>query len=275
MLESADGFVNYVETLLDCESFVDAFGVFEQEVLSMGFEGALYTYIPKILLDVKVEPVYEVSETYAPGYLAHYSEARFDLYDPLIQAVENGESTHIDWWGPLCKSYIKSTPKSAEVLESSLDYGINNGVTLPLMSGARGLAGASFISSETDKFGLLMSEQLTNLQRCTSVFHNIVAANINFQGRFSKPLFESLSDTELRLLIELAKGQSMAQIANKINKSSKYMEQVMLSLRGKLSGNQEASRLINRNELLYYAGMLNILDHADLPALSFRLRSSR
>lgn len=266
MNQQNDTFIDYVESLLDCENFSDAFAIFENEVTKMGFEGALYTYIPQLMLDANASltPVYEVSEHYAPAYLAHYAEARFDQFDPLIAAVKNNESDPINWSGPVCQRYMQASPKSIEVLEVARDYGIGNGITLPLMSGPAGIAGASFISSDLQHFDLLLTEQLDKLRRYSRMFHTLIAANSRFQCRFSRPLIDNLSATELQLLRGLALGQSMAQVATDINRGGKYLEQVMLSLRRKLSPTPDTpSTAITRNQLFYYAGLIKLLDHPD------------
>ena len=53
------------------------------------------------------------------------------------------------------------------------------------------------------------------------------------------------------------------QIAADMKKSEGYLEQVLLKIRRKLSGvGKHEPPKINRNQLLYYAGLLNILEHA-------------
>ena len=253
----------YVESLYDVDNFEDAFNIFEDEVLKLGYHGVLYTYIPKVLINSNFssEPVYVVSKDYSPHYLGEYTRSRFDKYDPLIKAVNDGVSTPISWWGDICKSYMEGDQKSYDVIAASKDHGIQNGLTLPLMSGSKGIAGASFISEERKPFNKLIDHSLLDLKLCTTIFHNMVASNALYMSQFSKTLLESLNDTEKRFLMGLASGKSPAQIAVEINRNEKYLEQVMLRIRRKLSGvGSEETPLINRNQVLYYAGLLNILE---------------
>lgn len=263
MAYSDRDFSDYVASLCACSGFPEAFSLFESQAFKLGLDGVLYTFIPRIVIDNQfaVKPVYEVSKNYAPAYLNHYAEARFDKADPLIKAVESGATNPISWWGPICQDYMDKCDSSYEVIASSRGYGINNGVTLPLLCSSKGIAGASFITGEEKHFDLLMSENLRWLELCSKLFHSFVTNDTEFNGRFARPLLSGLSNTELQLLSGLARGESMAAIAADINRSVKYLEQVMLNLRRKMSGvGRDDPPLINRNQLLYYAGLLNILE---------------
>jgi DNA-binding CsgD family transcriptional regulator len=257
---------DFVESLYGSENFSSAFQLLEKSVGALGFEGVLYTYIPQAMVDRSIQPVYHVSGEYSPQYLDHYASARFDRYDPLIRAVDSGEDQPISWWGKTCARYMRKEHKSFEVLATSRNYGINNGITLPLMSGSRGISGASFISSEKDRvFNLLLEERLEQLTLRTRLFHSMVTANAQFSSQFIKPLIESLSDTEKRFLTGLAAGKTPAQIAAELNRTEKYLEQVMLKIRRKLSGVAlDESPTLNRNQIMYYAGLLNLLEFPDL-----------
>ncbi len=253
----------YAESLFSAESFEDAFVSFEGQVLKLGFEGVLYTYIPRMLLDSNFssEPVYKVSHDYNSKYLEHYAEARFDKYDPLIKAVKDGVKEPIDWWGRISGGYMEEDKASEEVIATSRHYGITNGITLPLMSEEKGIAGASFISSELNYFDLLKNENTARLNLCTNMFHSMVFSSPRHVGHFIKPVLNDLSHTEKSFLKRLAQGKTPVQISTELNKSEKYLEQVMLRIRRKLSGvTEDASPLLNRNQLLYYAGLLGLID---------------
>jgi len=245
MDRSSSDFQLFVSNLYEANDFEQAFNVFESQVLKLGFDGVLYTYIPRVLLDTQfhLNPVYHVSSEYSPKYMEHYTEARFERVDPLVQAVQDGIVNPISW------------------INTAKDYGINNGVTLPLLSGQSGIAGASIISEETKAFSKLLDSRIEILTLCTRLFHNMVLSNAPYKAEFSKPMLNSLSKTELQLLTGLSRGQSPAQIASEINRSEGYLEQVMIKMRRKLSGvESEDIPIINKNQLLYYAGLLNILD---------------
>ncbi|MFK7855968.1 MAG: autoinducer binding domain-containing protein [Granulosicoccus sp.] len=260
-------FQDYIEALFNATEFDSAFKAFEDQVHQMGFDGALYTFIPKVLLDFEfiVEPVYKVSTSFDQGYLAHYAQARFDRHDPLIKAVQDGVPDPIDWWGELSESYKMQSPQSKLVIDEARSYGIQNGLTIPLMSGRQGISGASIISREgQEAYERLTTEKLHNLKITTQLFHSLVTSNATYLGKFSRPMLEELNDKERRYLAGLAEGKSASEIADSLCTTNKYLEQLMLKIRRKLSGvGPFDPPTINRNQVLYYAGLMNILEYGD------------
>jgi len=266
MSQNKSEFQEFASQLYAATDFNHAFGMFQKTVWNLGFDGVLYTYIPRVLLDTQfhLNPVYQVSEQYSPEYLAHYTDAQFERNDPLIQAVKDGVTQPIDWWGDINSQYMEPNPASREVIQTAKSYGINNGVTLPLLSGASGIAGASFISREQSAFSALLEDRIELLRLCTRLFHELVQNNACFKKEFVKPLLESLNRTEIQLLIGMATGKSQAQIASELRRSEGYLEQVMLKIRRKFSGvGVDESPTINRNQLLYYAGLLEIIQYSE------------
>lgn len=256
----------YAEILFSAQSFNEAFNALENQTQKLGFEGVLYTYIPRALLDsnFSCEPVYEVSSEYNPKYLEHYTDAQFAKHDPLIKAVKDGVTEPIDWWGEINGRYMKEDKSSEEVIATSRTYGVSNGVTLPLMSEENAIAGASFITTESRYFESLKSENINRLKLCTNMFHCLVLSNPGHVRHFIKNVLNDLNNTEKSFLMGLARGRTPAQISSELDKSEKYLEQVMLRIRRKLSGvTADAPPLLNRNQILYYAGLLGLINNLD------------
>ena len=257
---------DYAEALYSANDLDAAFATLEKEVVGLGFDCVLYTYIPSTLVNssLSAKPLIQVSTDYSPDYRAHYEDARFDRDDPLIKAVMDGVSKPIDWWGEVCGSYMQKDPKSYEVMTVSRDYGMNNGVTLPLLCEQQGIAGASFISEEKSCYEVLLRERLPQLQAITQMYHNLVLANSGYFGNFIRPVFASLNNMEVHYLAGLAAGKSQSELAAELHRSEKYLEQVMLKIRRKVSGVGPFDKpAMNRNQLLYYAGLVNIIGYAE------------
>lgn len=256
----------YTEKLYLADNLNDAFDAFDQEAKRLGYESVLYTHIPKALIESEfvAPPVYKVSQDFNPGYLAHYEQARFDRYDPLIRAVDAGERQMLDWWGATCKHYTNGESESSEVIATSRAYGIQSGITIPLMSGKSGIAGASFINSESGSKEGINNPNIEQLALSTRLFHSLVVANPEYKGEFLRTLLNRLSRTEKLFLARLARGRSPSEIAYELRTSERYLEQVMLKMRRRFSGvSPTESPTINRNQLLYYAGLLDILEYVD------------
>ena len=78
------------------------------------------------------------------------------------------------------------------------------------------------------------------------------------------PVFSSLNTLEINFLAGLARGKTYTEMATELSRSEKYLEQVMLKIRRKVSGvSQFEKPTINRNQLMYYAGLSNLIEIAD------------
>ncbi len=254
---------DYVEALYQAENFDTAFDAFQNEVFNLGFDGVLYTYIPTPVINsnFSVKPVFHVSEGFAPEFRSHYVDAGFDQFDPLIKALVDGVQDPIDWWGQVCESYKQQDDNSRKVIDESRSYGIQNGMTIPLMSDARGIAGASFISNEDKIFNRLRTEQYPLVEIRTRLFHNLVIANRGYRDKFVRPLLNTFNTTQRRYVTGLISGRKTSEIAAELGTSPGYLDQSMIKLRRKLSGVDDfASPTITRNQVMYYAGLMNILD---------------
>lgn len=93
---------------------------------------------------------------------------------------------------------------------------------------------------------------------------NAVLADTRHIGKFITPEFTCLNTLEIKFLAGLADGKSLADMATELSRSEKYLEQVMLKIRRKVSGVSQFERpTINRNQLMYYAGLANLIEQAD------------
>lgn len=264
---------DYIDALMKADSFKSAFDAFQVEVIRLGFDGALYGIIPEAILQSKfrVKPVYEVTSDYAPSYLSHYWEAEFYKHDPLIEALQAGVTQTLDWDDALCKKFIMRDISSQEVINEARVHGIRHGLTIPLMADARGVAAATIISRDRLSFPKLKQAVLADLEVRTSLFHNRVMASPNYTDVFAEPLLSMFNTKQLGYVLGMASGLSTEDIAWSLGTSVGYLEQSMLKLRRKLSGVSEFEpATINRNQVMYAAGMLNLLRDdvlQDLPVL--------
>lgn len=253
----------YAEALYQAENIDAAFSAFEHYVFKLGFEGALYTFIPRISLEANFPqaPVYQVSDCYSPKYLSHYMEADFFQHDPIVSAIEQGQLTPLDWWGEVKKGKMNKAEKSV-IVTAREDYQVMHGITIPIMSDSRGIAGASFISSENDRlYAKLKTTHFAQLKLCTQLYHGAVLSKAFLARHFLQPLIVNLSVKEKGLICGLSTGKSMQQIAMELGTQVKYMDKVVRHTREKFSGvGLDEPAKINRNQLMYSIGLLDLLD---------------
>jgi len=253
---------DYVDALFKAESFETAFDVYQQEVVRLGFDGVLYTIIPQVILQTRfqINPVFIVSSGYDSRFLAHYEEAQFYSDDPFIVAINDGVDQTLDWDSELSNRYIMRNSAGREIMDVARGYGMQSGLTIPLMSDERGMAGATIVSSERGGFEVLKQAAQAALEMRTTLFHNRILASPKFAAVFSRPVLDSFNTKQLGYVLGLASGLTTEDIALSLGTSVGYLEQSMLKLRRKVSGVSEfESATVNRNQIMYTAGLLNLL----------------
>ena len=253
----------YVEDLYLAENFEDAFEILRNEVSDLGFDGVLYTYIPIALVESNftLQPFYQSSDNYHSSDTGLNFDASLANYDPSLTSANDDIVIPVDWWQTLCQACKKTEGFSSETTDIEGSYRIQNGIIFPLLSDSGGMAGASFIRSKNERFNQLTQREVASLKLRANLFHNLVISNTGFKSRFVRPWTDSFSNMQLNYLRGLAAGKKTGQIAAELGTTSGYLEQIMLKLRRKLSGvADDEAPTISRNQILYYAGLMNLLE---------------
>ncbi|MBU1724150.1 MAG: autoinducer binding domain-containing protein [Gammaproteobacteria bacterium] len=247
----------FADELLSATSLDERFGLYERYVCGLGFDAATYTYIPNIQLNTHfpTPPVFAFTESYPVAFLKHYGEARFDEDDFTIRKVMGEKCMNILDWREHERQQQISAAENHVIVVAREEYGIRNALTIPTMTGAIGIAGASVVSSEKDaSFQLLKEERLGTLLKMTQIFHAQVFANQELARRFLKPFLESLSQKEIDILRHLARGEAFKNIEYSVDVASyKVAANILDKLRAKFGG-------ITRDRLMFLIGLLNLLD---------------
>lgn len=253
----------YASQLCFAETFDDAFLVFDQHTKRLGFESALYSFIPRISLDNKLEhaPIFSVSDSYDPNYLTHYMEERLDKNDYIIKELENGNTRTYDWQEDLRNGQLTNVEKNVLDIACN-DHQMKNGLSIPTLTGVKGIAAASVISSESDRlFSQLKKETYDSLLTSTKLFHNHAISNAFEFSTFVQPLLASLSETEKKVVKTLPKGLSVTCIAKEVGKSIRYTDNIIRNLRIKMGGlNEQHQPRISTKLLIYYIGLMKLAD---------------
>jgi hypothetical protein len=228
---------------------------FDQLVLAikqLGYDDVLYSFFPRpMYLNSKIQPVLQYSEGYAP-FVSHYLENNYGNCDFILRLALEGRNTPIDWWEEIANGDV--SPEEAEVtLDSRQKFGIQQGISIPVLSGSFAIAGISVISktgSEAD-FKKLNDKSLEKLTKLASNYHTKIIMSQEDMRFFIEPLLERLNETKKKVLKHLLSNQPMKTIPETEGISQKYAEKVILIMRKEFGD-------ISTNELLYILGMVHI-----------------
>lgn len=263
MSSECHSFFEFVAAVHQATSFEEAFSAFEKQVFQLGFDGALYVFIPRISLDTSLPqaPVYQFSDSYSPAYISHYIDAGFFRNDPIVKAMEGGDLNPLDWWTEIKKGHMNKAEENVIVVARE-DYQMTHGLTIPTMADSRGIACVSVISNDnTSLYAKARNEGFDQLKLGAQVLHGAVLSNAFHLKTFVEPLVARLSTTERGFLRKLVEGKKMKTIAFELNVGEKYIDKVASSAREKLSlAKNGEGQSISREQLIYYIGLLNLLE---------------
>ena len=190
------------------------------------------------------------------SFIEQYTHDRFDQNDFTVRRIKAKQLAPMDW-----KIYEKSDDLSEEeksvLVIAENDHDIKNAISIPTMSEAIGIAGASIVSTANDAdFKKLKKERLETLQVCTKLFHDSTVNQpiSSLVHTFVMPLLADIKPKELIVLRYIASGKHLKNIADTTNISYSYASNLLSELRIRLGG-------ISNEKLFYVIGLFNILDH--------------
>ena len=243
-------------------SYEDSFTAYTELINNLGYESLLYAYAPRSVLDnisAIDKPLMSISENYNLEYLKEYSESHFEQTDYVIQKVLSGHAKTLDWWKDDKRGELNNKQKKILNIMRN-DYGMKNGLTIPLPTGIKGMGTASVVCDEGGRlFKKLKKETHATLWAATKLFHNHIIANAYEYSTFIKPVFSSLSKTERLTLKYLLDGLSVPQIAKAVFRSRGHTENLVRSIRIKIGGEEiDGKPRITKDQLIHYCGLMQI-----------------
>jgi len=244
----------FIQRLYDSKTLEDKFSELEDEVTSSGFDGVLYTFIPKLSrLTESLQPVFQFSESYAE-LIENYQEQNFDRNDFTIRLIEDGKLSIIDWWVEAQKLSLNKEEK--HVIEITKNkFGVRKGITFPTLSNDLGIAGASVISFKPDYATKKIEPKiLEHLKTCCRMYHDHTMIHQDARYEFILPILKTLTTKKKIVLKYLISGQPMKNINETADITTRYAEKLLLELRKDFGD-------ISKNELIYFLGLLNITEY--------------
>jgi len=244
-------------TLYTANNYDEAFDAYYQLVKKTGFDAVCYSYMPQIITasQLSVSPIIKSSGSLYEAFLHNYLEYDMIKNDPLVRLIIEGHTETIDWWKEAKKSDFLEKDYAQEQLELiKTHYGIQNGITIPTMSGQRGIAGGSVITTLTDnEFKKLKDKHLVTLEIATKMFHDFTLSHPQSLNTFVLPLFPGLTEKEIKVIQYLLTGKPMKGVEDVTDISTKYAEKLLINIRKKF-GN------ISTNELIHQISVFDIFN---------------
>lgn len=246
--------IDFSTKLDHAQNFYECFDILTQAAESLGFDGALYMYMPIFFADPKVNfsPIMQISSRYGTNYVKHYHEHQFIEHDHMIQVAVNGENRLINWFEDV--EILPLSNRSIEVLETARYFGIRNGFSFPTFLSEQIFAAASFICRKNDAFFMEICQPNIQLMRAlTNIFHAKVILEKHYQKIFITPFVNQLTPTKISILEGLRTGKNIKTIAHELDVSNKYIQNLMSDIRHDFGD-------VSRDRLMYLLGAIDLVD---------------
>lgn len=253
---------DFVASLFEADSLEEAFDHYQKEVTRFGFDGVVYGIIPRPILQsqFQIRPVYQVSAGFGSEFMHDYWQSELYKSDPFLDALQAGVEDPLDWNSKQSEPFVQRSGATRAMFEATKDHGLNDGLLIPLMSDERGVAGTTVVCRNSADYAWACRHTLSPLRMRARLFHNLVLSRPEYSHAFAEPLLEAFNEKQLGYVVGLSSGLSTGDVAWSLGTSVGYLEQTMLKLRKKLSGVGEFEQArINRNQVLYTAGTLNLM----------------
>jgi len=245
---------SFIQRLYDSKTLEEKFATLEHEVISSGFDGVLYTFIPKLsLLTESLQPVFQFSKSYAK-IVDNYQKHNFSKNDFTIRLIEEGKLSIIDWWIEAEK--LSLTQEEEYIVKVTRDdFGVSKGISFPTLGNDMGIAGASIISFNKEYAKKEVDPTiLEHLKTCSRMYHDHTMIHQDARYEFILPILNALTPKKKIVLRYLISGRAMKNIAEESDITTRYAEKLLVELRKDFGD-------ISKNELIYYLGLLNITEY--------------
>ncbi|WP_082130600.1 helix-turn-helix transcriptional regulator [Kiloniella spongiae] len=220
-----------LKEMKQCEATDDLQSVFSKVIQRLGFQQFAYVRFTKNCVAVEVS-IY----TYSEEWKAIYFEKRYDQIDPVF--VEAFNRSEAFFWSACMTEF---TGKHQEFFDEATEYGIFNGITVPLKSDAKAKAILTMAAAKTNENRNVTEESSEKIACATAIaecFHQ-VAIHIFKEGNLTLKLRQQ------QVLTLASYGMSSKEIAATLDKSEAYINELITGVLHKL-GTQTRSAAVRR-----------------------------
>ena len=249
---------DFVSNLYADNSLKNRFNLYDNLVRSLGFDAVCYSFIPRPELkeELKSPPIFEYSKQFPTDFMDRYEKDDFYNKDFTIREIKAGNLIPKDW-----KTYELTGDLSDEEINvirvAREEYGINNALSIPTMNNQLGIAGASLISSKSDKgYQQVICNHQQTLVNCTRIFNDVIMqhASSDVAKTFVLTTLPNLTTKQEKVLRTLLNGTLQKNIGLELGMSQSAVENHLLNLRNLFHVNKT-------HDLKSLLETLNILDY--------------
>lgn len=234
---------------MDFESFIiasnqaqtpeEAYALFARATASFGYEQGVYCFLSPHA-DIGIKGGLAVASNYPDEWVAHYLQNEYMHIDPMIPACL-GQTRPFEW------AALSSNDTQRKVVNESVEFGLHNGLAIPIHS----------TKGEVAAIGLAAKEELKDrpthiyslLHAYAQQFHHVYTSLLDKRER---PRIE-LSTKEREVLHRLADGKTLADIGEIMCLSEDAIRYYVKALYTKLGANQRTQAVVKAIGL----GLLN------------------
>ena len=244
---------DYLWELYATKNLAERFQVYDKYIRLLGFDSAIYMFIPKIVVGETTLPVISFQTNEFPkDFLSSRIEDDLLASDCNLRNIFNGSKSVIDW-KDCNKRGIAYSDKAKIIKIFREEYGLTNGICIPLMSNIMGDAGVGVSSKEEDRaFSRLKNDSLEALIHCTRAFHDACFHEVQHMPIRTLKHFADLTEKEQGLLRHLASGKPLKNIEYSIDVASYGVAANMLN-----NIRDRFGKKVTRDQLMYLTGLLD------------------
>lgn len=256
-------FESFITQLLQTSSYEGAFSVYNHYIESLDFHSVSYVFMPDALSTQhkNTPPRFSLSKYFNTNFIAEYNEKGFQNYDYIVDAVNKRLENRFFLWQQDRNSNQLNNQAKRIIDNANYDHHMGNGCSILTKRSPHGVGVVSLIGDESDRlFERYIEEHKKTLYESTAIFNNYVIANgYEIDLFIMRSIFASFNKTEKQVLKYLSAGYSVPQIAKIINKSHRYIENLIRDMRIKVGGIAvDGKPAITKDKLISYSGFMRV-----------------
>lgn len=220
--------LDFADRLCEAPDLASCWEALNDAYSQFGIVSALYGFIPHTHPTCPDGKLPIVLSSHPDDFMARYDEADHMDHDPAVMLCLT-DTKPFRWYDP---SYMENlTPRQMQVEKEAMDFGLRNGLGIPLRDGSpldKGGFGLNAGDMPDREFEAMVQHHFEDILCIANVFHEAVVSRTLAREMIS------LSGRETECLHWAAKGQRVAEIAETLGIGVDAVNQYLGRTRKKL-----------------------------------------